>query len=593
MLCEAENIYIYLYLIMVMCRASVRHIKGNPVRVWGSARYCKLVTLGRVTLVGKSQEPLFWSQNGKAFRKHGASQETCRTRDIYIFSRAKKKGMFLDRSIMTFRRRALGVLLTLHRVLGTLLSLVLLMWFVSGMVMIYHEMPQVSGKEMPHLPILKPSAADSLTVLSRDTIALYDDISLRSHKGVPVYEVRMRGGESKLIDAYTLKEVQGRTTLDEAYAIARTWCDSIASVEEVNRLEPFLPRSSYRQHFPIYKFKLKDVDRTTIYVSGQTGEVVQATTASERFWSWLGHIPHYVYFWQLRQHREAWIGVVTWVGSLGALMCLSGVVIGIIMSIKVWHRKHKLRSPYRKPYYLKWHHILGLLFGFFMCTFALSGVYSLHPLPRWMDKTVDRNFPRDVTRETPIAVTDKLYADLRAILSTEADVRGITVRQFDGQPYYRITRADGYRYVSVRDGHLAEHLITREDVEQYLSRRVRDLYTIDRITQYDMYYTGRKNSPSELPVYRVSVDNPDRYVIYIAPISGDVRVMSTAARTKSWFYPKFHNFRFGFFANHTILRQVLVWTLLLGGAVISMTGVALGFRYLCRLGIRLIRRRKG
>ena len=36
---------------------------------------------------------------------------------------------------------------TIHRVLGTLLSVLFLMWFVSGIVMIYHGFPSASRDE--------------------------------------------------------------------------------------------------------------------------------------------------------------------------------------------------------------------------------------------------------------------------------------------------------------------------------------------------------------------------------------------------------------------------------------------------------------
>src|SRR5262249_44698391 len=41
---------------------------------------------------------------------------------------------------------------------------------------------------------------------------------------------------------------------------------------------------------PFHRFKFDDPDRTVVYVSGTTGQIVAWTTAGHRFWNWLGTI---------------------------------------------------------------------------------------------------------------------------------------------------------------------------------------------------------------------------------------------------------------------------------------------------------------
>jgi len=41
------------------------------------------------------------------------------------------------------------IMFTIHRVLGTLLSVLFLMWFVSGIVMIYHGFPSAGRGAAP------------------------------------------------------------------------------------------------------------------------------------------------------------------------------------------------------------------------------------------------------------------------------------------------------------------------------------------------------------------------------------------------------------------------------------------------------------
>ena len=47
---------------------------------------------------------------------------------------------------------------SIHRILGTLLCILFLMWFLSAFVMMYHRFPRVSAKEkMQKLDMLSPN----------------------------------------------------------------------------------------------------------------------------------------------------------------------------------------------------------------------------------------------------------------------------------------------------------------------------------------------------------------------------------------------------------------------------------------------------
>ncbi len=53
-----------------------------------------------------------------------------------------------------------------------------------------------------------------------------------------------------------------------------------------------------------------------LYISSRTGTAVQLTTASQRFWNWMGAIPHWIYFTSLRERPELWTQVVVWSSAL-------------------------------------------------------------------------------------------------------------------------------------------------------------------------------------------------------------------------------------------------------------------------------------
>jgi len=60
--------------------------------------------------------------------------------------------------------------------------------------------------------------------------------------------------------------------------------------------------------------------------------VVHWTTGTERFWSWLGTIPHWLYFTQLRSNVVLWTEVMIWTSILGTFLAVLGLCLGITQS---------------------------------------------------------------------------------------------------------------------------------------------------------------------------------------------------------------------------------------------------------------------
>jgi hypothetical protein len=62
----------------------------------------------------------------------------------------------------------------------------------------------------------------------------------------------------------------------------------------------------YHADEPLFRFAFDDPQRSTLYVSGANGRLVLRTTATQRFWNWLGAIPHWFYPTVLRSDGELW-----------------------------------------------------------------------------------------------------------------------------------------------------------------------------------------------------------------------------------------------------------------------------------------------
>ena len=151
----------------------------------------------------------------------------------------------------------------------------------------------------------------------------------------------------------------------------RAAADRLRSVDAAER---------HPEQMPMHRIALGDDAGTEYYVSERSGEPVLRTTASGRFWGYLGAVLHWLYFTPLRRHDAFWSAFRRLVSLIGTVMCAMGIAIGI------WRYslsgRFRLRGvPSHTPYagWMKWHHYAGLFFGFFACTWAFSGALSLDP----------------------------------------------------------------------------------------------------------------------------------------------------------------------------------------------------------------------
>lgn len=69
---------------------------------------------------------------------------------------------------------------SIHRILGTLLCILFLMWFLSAFVMMYHRFPRVSAKEKMQKLEMLSQAGDSLPDISSVTARLPRGVKVRS-----------------------------------------------------------------------------------------------------------------------------------------------------------------------------------------------------------------------------------------------------------------------------------------------------------------------------------------------------------------------------------------------------------------------------
>ena len=164
---------------------------------------------------------------------------------------------------------------TIHRVLGTLLSILFLVWFLSAFVMMYHGFPRASQAEkLEKLEPLSPSLPSVSEITSRlPEGEKVKGIRLDRYLGQTIFHIRTDKGEHNL----PADSVQALPVIDGSriHRVASLWCNApIDRIDTLNRLDQWIPFGSLKREFPIYKFHFADTEKHQLYIGSQSGEVL-------------------------------------------------------------------------------------------------------------------------------------------------------------------------------------------------------------------------------------------------------------------------------------------------------------------------------
>ncbi|WP_274972938.1 PepSY-associated TM helix domain-containing protein [Bacteroides fluxus] len=485
---------------------------------------------------------------------------------------------------------------SIHRILGTLLCILFLMWFLSAFVMMYHRFPHVNAKEKLQKQEVLSASGDSLPDIAAVIARLphkeqVRKLTLNRKFGQTFFHVRTGKGEYNL----PLNPSDSLLPTDSKYIhrIAALWCPApIVHIDTVNSPDQWIPFGELKKEMPIYKIYFADDAGTQLYLSSRNGEALQFSNRNERFWAWLGAIPHWVYFTWLRQDTALWNKTVIWLSGMGCVM----VIAGIWVTIDVWRKTRRNRyhrfSPYRKKWY-HWHYLTGIFFGIFVLTFTFSGMMSVADIPEWIHKPALKTNPiRTLHAHAPRP--EHYTLDYRRIIAAYPQALQIEWSNFREHPYYTVKDGKTEFYIDATDSlprplHLSEDEIRRGIESIYASDSTGANAPIpirmSLLGHFETYYRDMSNMYRErpqLPVWKTVVEDADRSIYYIHPETGIIRHVDTSSRWKYWSYTALHRMRLPGLNSNAALRKTVLWILLLGGSAVSVTGVALSINYLRR-----------
>jgi hypothetical protein len=478
--------------------------------------------------------------------------------------------------------------------MGVFFCLLFLTWFVSGIVMMYWQYPQVSAADrLSRAPALD---ASKIHVLPQQAYARLDIDSppigaqLVTFDGRPAYRFRFGLGDLAIVyadDGQMQEEFPPGLTL----RIASAWVgQSAGAANEKDNTEEdqWTVSEDFADLRPLRKYSWPDGQQ--VYVSTVTGEVAQYTTRGSRLAAYFGAIPHWLYFTPLRKRGQQWTRVVIWSSGLGTVAAILGITVGLWMYSP--SRTYRYAgAPASFPYHgqKSWHAILGLFFGLFACTWAFSGMLSMDPFPKLQEGAEDGLGARlaAALRQTPPLEVFSAKPPQGVLAEAEA-VFGSPVKQLEltscaGEPaYLAALRNNESRVIPVLGRPSYE--FDRDRIFAALERAARPytLIQVRTVSEYESYYLDRNNE-LPLPVLFVQLNDPARSMYYIDPKNARiVQSYNSNSRWNRWFYHGLHSLNLPWLYKYRPAWDIAAILLLLGGGSLSVTALILAWNVLWR-----------
>src|SRR5712671_6769361 len=166
-------------------------------------------------------------------------------------------------------------LIFVHRWLGVALSVLFLLWFASGVVMMYWAFPSVRAEDRleraPALDASRVRLSPAQAFASLHIPQVPAQIRLNTFDGRPVY--RFRSGRSERIVYADTGEEQASVDSAMATRIASAWTGQAAgaaTLESMREVDQWTVQGTLRNLRPLWKLGWPNGEQ--VYVSGMSGE---------------------------------------------------------------------------------------------------------------------------------------------------------------------------------------------------------------------------------------------------------------------------------------------------------------------------------
>jgi hypothetical protein len=406
-----------------------------------------------------------------------------------------------------------------------------------------------------------------------------DELSVEMLAGQPVLRARFGRDLGLLVN---LSTGWWFPTIDQETAMLQA--DAFLSASGIDGEARFLARTARDQwtvagyfdaYRPLYQFAADDDAGTHLYISSVNGQLVQATSFTERFWNWFGAVTHWIYPTALRQNTALWSQVVIWLTIASLFLVVAGIYLGIV---QYGTRADGSKSPYKGLNL--WHHYSGLIFGLVTVTWLFSGLLSMNP---WGAFEGDSGF-EERSRLQGGAISS---ADLSNIVEA---LGGTTLPH--GTVQLSSSMIDGRLALIAKDSagratRLHSSTLQAEPLPENIWRRVSDLVRPDvpvrqagLLDSGDNYYFSHHEEVA-FPVYRIVFEDMEQTRYYFDTKSAElIQKVDSDRRWNRWLFLGLHRGDFTSLLRQRPLWDLILLPLMIGVTIGAITGVWMAYRRL-------------
>lgn len=495
--------------------------------------------------------------------------------------------MIKDIRIQNVSRKAIKYSVVIHRYLGIVFGFIILLWCLSGFVMMFVQYPSLSSEE--RYAYMSPLKINSCCLLPDSVLfsqRRFESFVLEQKPYGPQLKLTS-GKEIYFFDARSGSEIVEATDKNRfahANQIAENLNAGPIQLLGLVDVDQWTIIPSVAKNAPFEVFELNDSKKSRLYFSQATGELVQQVSLNERTWGWVGSVIHWIYPTVLRSNTVLWAQLIIWLSVISLFMVMVGAILGVV---RLRHKGNWRMSPYRGRFL--WHHYTSLLTGVLMLTWLFSGLMSMYP---WglMEGRSFANEKRNL-KGAGFSLTPKLKTVFENFDYLNLPEKIVEIRGEMVAGYLNVTATS-----TTGETTLVQRIVIDEEAGKefpsatQLASRMRPnigILSVDLLDSGDLYYYNH-HSKRDFPVYRIIYDDGER--IYLDGVSLDVAaVFDSSRKTARWLYLGLH--RGDFFPS---VNGGLLWYLFWGGLLLVMTmavgvGCWLAFRCWQRL---LVKRRK-
>lgn len=494
---------------------------------------------------------------------------------------------------MSFASKAKRMIFLAHRWTGVLMCVLMALWFVSGMVMLFVGYPKLTpGESLAGLPAL-PSTGCCIPVeaaLAQSRApGEVKGIVLTSIGGRPHYVLLDADGSRLAVDAVNgARAVVGPA---QALAAARVFMHG-AGGEYVGLVDEdrWTHSRSLNPHRPLHVVEMRDEAATRLYLSSATGQVVLDAPRAERLWNVVGAWLHWLYMFRDRPTDPVWSWTVIVLSGIGVVAACTGALNGIWRWRFAGTYKSGSKSPFREAW-LRWHHILGLVFGTVLLTWIFSGLMSMNPLGVFDAKGAR---PDVAAFEGGSVAAQRLPVELPQVFAT-LDAAGFRASELEwrllaGQAYLLARNSAGQTTLLVaKAGGLTTLDRWPQETLLAAARRLSPAPIAGQamLHEYDAYYVKRGpasmygGDERRLPVLRVAYEDKGNTWAHLDVYTGQlVSSLDRSQRTGRWLFNFLHSWDLPSMLDTQWMRDAVLVLLGSGGVLLSATATVLGVRRL-------------